>query len=342
MKRTWDPTIPAVLAAIVMLVGTVLATGGIAPGQWRAEAGSDPRSVRIHVRLAEGNSQTNLSTDVDTAQLDGFDAATFGRSGAPLKLAWKRDAGTFVLEGEGGRRPGGKVRFEPNAAFGERWHALGFGNVDEIDFLRMAVHNVRIADAERLRQLGYDSVDADTLIRLESEPGSMESLEQMQAQGLHLALDDLFRLRVHGVSMDEVRAFQSTGAPIDVDGMLRLHAHGVRADYVAQVHESGYSDVDDLLRLHDQGVDADYVRGLVQSHLQGMTLDDVVRLHAHGVPADYARAIVETGSRQRDADDVIRLHNHGVSAEFVQSLAQAGHGDLAVDEVIRAQSQRPE
>jgi hypothetical protein len=314
MKTTWDPTIPAILAGIVMLVGTVAATGGIPPGEWRGEFASDPRAVRLDIRPAAGISRIRLVMDVPTAQLDGFDAATFRRAGAPLRLAWKRDPGTFVLEGEGGRRPGGKVRFEPDAAFGERWRSLGFGALDDIDSLRMAVQGVRMADALRLHELGYDAVDADTMIRLAFEPGSMESIQELHAQGLHLALDDLFRLR----------------------------AHGVPADYVAQVHASGYSDVRDLIRLHDQGVDADYVRGLVEANLPGLTLDDIVRLHAHGVPADYARAIAETGSRRRGADDVIRLHNHGVSAEFVQSLAQAGRGDLAVDDVIRAQTQRPE
>jgi hypothetical protein len=308
-RRTWDPTIPALIAAVVMLVGTVAATGGIPPGQWRGELGSDSQSVRLDVRLAAGNSRTSISTDVATAELEGFDAAAFGRPGAPLRLAWKRDAGTFVLEGEGGRRPGGKVRFEPNPAFGERWRALGFETLGENDFLRLAVENIRLADVERLNELG-----------------------------LHLDVDDLFRLRSHGVSLDDVRAYQSAGVRVDLEGILRLHAHGVPTDYVAQVRSSGFADVDDLVRLHDQGVEAEYVRGMVDAHLPGMTVDDIIRLHAHGVPAGYARAIVEIGPGPRDADDVIRLHNYGVSAEFVRSLAQAGHGELTVDEVIRAET----
>jgi hypothetical protein len=354
MRTTWDPTVPAVLAAIVVLVGTVAATGGIPPGQWRGDLGSDSQSVRLDVRLAEGRSRTRISTDVATAELDGFDAAAFRRAGAPLRLAWKRDAGTFVFEGEGGRRPGGKVHFEPDAAFRERWRALGFETLAESDFLRMAVDNVRLADAERLHELGYGPIDADTLVRLESEPGSMKWIEQMHAAGLRLELDDLFRLRSHGVTMDEVRAYQSAGVPLDIesllrlhdhgidpayvkglfdagvanddfDGIVRLHAHGVAPDYVSRLRSSGYSGfgVEEILRLHDQGVDPEYVRGLVASRLPGLSLDDIVRLHAHGVPADYVRAVVESGPGGRDADDVIRLHSHGVTANVARARAPA-------------------
>jgi len=373
MKRNWDPTIPALIAAIVMLVGTVAATGGIVPGQWLAEIGSDPRSIRLDLRLAETHGQSRLTTDVATAELDGFDASTFSRTGAPLRLVWKHDVGSFVLEGKGGRRPGGNVHFEPNPAFAERWRALGFATPREIDLLRMVLHNVRLADAERLHELGYGGVDVDTFIRFESEPDAMKWLEEMNALGLRLELDELFRLRSHGVNMADVRALQVAGARFDVDGLIRLsshgidatyvkgvidagvdnndldgivrlHAHGVPSDYVARVRATGFSDVDvdDLIRLHDQGVDSDYVKGLVESQLPRMTLDDIVRLHAHGVPADYARAIVAIGSRRRNTDDVIRLHNHGVSADFARSLAQAGRQDLTVDDVIRASTRGPE
>ena len=373
MKRTWDPTIPAVVAAIVMLVGTVAATGGIPPGHWRAESGSDPRSVRLDIRMAEGNRQSRISTDVPTAELVGFDAAAFSRSGAPLRLAWKHDAGTIVLEGEGGRRPGGKVHFEPDATFTERWRALGFETPGEIDLLLLAVQDIRLADAERLHEMGYTSIDVDAFIRFESEHDAMKQLEEMHALGLRLEFDDLFRLRSHGVSMADVRAYQAAGlrldpdslirlrnhgieasyakgmidagvAKDDLDAILRLHAHGVPTDYVARVRATGFSDaddVDDLIRLHDQGVDSDYVRGLVQSNLTRMSLDDVVRLHAHGVPTDYVREIVAVDAG-RSADDVIRLRDHGVSADLVRSLAQAGHRDLSVDDAIRAATRGPE
>jgi hypothetical protein len=371
MRRSWDPTFPTVVAAIVMLAGTLAATGGLSPGQWRGKLGSDPRSVRLELRLAEGVRQTSLSTDVPASELDGFDPAAFRSSGAPLRLTWKRDAGTFVLEGQGGRHAGGNVRFEPNAAFEDRWRELGFGTLENGDLLRMAIHGVHLADAERLKGMGYTPVDTDTLIRLGSEPGSVKWLEEAHAMGLRLEIEDLFRLHSHGVSMSDVRAFETAGIPFDVDnlirleshgvdaayvkgmidagvgnddleGILRLHAHGVPTEYVAKVRSSGYSelDVDDIVRLHDQGVDSGYVRGLVESRLTGMTLDDIVRLHAHGVPADYVRAIVAIDAG-RDADDVLRLHGHGVSAEFVRSFVASGRRDPTVDDVIHAAAAGP-
>jgi hypothetical protein len=339
MRRTWDPTIPAVLAAIIMLVGTVAATGGIPPGEWRGRLSSDRQFVRLDLRLVDGNNQTRLSTDVAATELDGFDAAAFARSGAPLRLTWKRDAGTFVFEGEGGRRAGGKVRFEPDATFAARWSALGFGPLASNDYLRLAEQNIRLDDARRLKELGYGPLDMNDLIRLGSEPDAMKWLEEMHSMGLRLEVGDVFRFRSHGVSLDYVKGVIDAGvAKDDLEGILRLHAHGVPTDYVARVRSSGYPgvDVDDLIRLHDQGVDADYVHLLVDSHLPELSLDDVIRLHAHGVPADYARAIVEIGPGRRDADDVIRLHEHGVSADFIRSLARTARRDLTVDDVIRA------
>ena len=315
MRRTWDPTVPAVIAAIVMLAGTLAATGGIGPGEWRATLGSDERSVRLDVRLAEGHSQTRISMDVAGAELAGFDAAAFGRSGAPLRLVWKRDAGSFRFEGVGGRRPGGKVRFEADASFAERWRALGLEPLSGNDALQLAIDDIRLADAE-----------------------------QLSLMGVRLAPGDMARLRSHGVSMNDLRAYQFAGLRPDIEAVIRLNSHGIDARYVKGMIDAGVAkdDLDGIVRLHDQGVDAEYVRGLFASRLPGLDLDDVVRLHAHGVPAEYARAVVEIGPGRRDADDVARLHDHGVSAEFVRSLVQAGRRDLSVDEVIRAESLGPE
>jgi len=369
MRRTWDPTVLAMLFAVAMLVGTVAATGGLGPGQWRGDLAADQGSVRLDIRLDKGNRHMRLGTDVPSGEIEGFDAAAFARSEAPLHLSWKRDAGTLVFDGKGGRRAGGKVRFEPDATFGERWRALGFEALAEGDALRMMVHEVRLADAERLHALGYADIDVDALIRLGQEPDAMKQLEEMLAQGLHPEIDDFFRLRAYGVGAEEVRGFTSAGlrsgaddlirlrsqgidaefvkgmivagvGADDLDGIIRLHAHGVSTDYATKIRSSGFSEVgvNDIIQLHDQGIDSDFVRGLVESHLPGMALDDIVRLHAHGVPTDYVRAVVEIGPGSRDADDVIRLHDHGVSTDFVRSLVSADRGDLSVDELIRALS----
>ena len=117
MRKTWDPTLPTVLLAVAMLVGTVAATGGLGRGDWRGALASDGGSVRLDLCPAVGTLRVRLSSDVPTGELEGFERAAFERQGAPIRLAWKHDAGTFVLEGEGGRRPRGRVRFEPDPAF---------------------------------------------------------------------------------------------------------------------------------------------------------------------------------------------------------------------------------
>ena len=311
MRTTWDPTVPAFIAAIAMLVGTVAATGGIAPGQWRGKAGSDPQSVRLDIRLAEGHSETRITTDVAAAELDGFDAEAFGRAGAPLRLAWKRDAGTFLFEGEGGRRPGGTVRFEPDPTFAERWRALGFGDIAESDYLRMAVEDVRLADAEQLKGLGV-RVGLDDILRLRAHGVSTDDVRAFRSAGVLADVESVIRLKSRGIDAAYVKGMIDAGVPSDdLEGIQRLHAHGVPTEYAAQVRSSGFPDVDvdDLVRLHDQGVDSEYVRGLVESQLPGLTVDAVVRLHSHGVPADFVRSITQTSRRDVTVEEVIRAES---------------------------------
>lgn len=213
MRRSWDPTFLAVIVAALMVAGTVAATGGMAPGEWRAKLDAPLNSVRVELRLAEENWQTRVSTDIPAGELEGFDAAAFGRSGAPLRLSWKRDPGTFFFEGEGGRRPNGKIRFEPDAAFAERWRSLGLEEPSVSDRIGMAVHGVRLADVERLHELGIRDLASGSVTRLAHEPDAMRWIEELHELGVQPRLEDVFRLRAHGVPAEYAAELRSSGFP---------------------------------------------------------------------------------------------------------------------------------
>lgn len=369
MRRHWDPTAPAIILACAMLAGVYAMSGGLGPGEWRGTLSKDRRSVGFVMRLDEGKFETHFGTTVPTGELDGFDAASFERSGAPVRLVWKRDAGSFVLEGKGGRHPFGSVRFEPAAAFRETWKTLGLGPLEDRYLVAMAISGVRLADVQSLKASGVEDLDAEGVIRLADDPEAMRWVTELQGRGAPVHLRDVFRLRDHGLRPSTYREYERSGVATDVEGIVRLHDRGVAPDYVAAVihagidpgdldgierlHDHGVSPkyaagvlaaglehagVDDVVRLHDQGVAVDYVRGATDSGLAGITLQGIVRLHAHGVPVDYVRAVARYGPGDRAVDDAIRLHDSGVPTEFLRSHVAQGTSRPSTGETIRSWS----
>ncbi len=364
MRKTWDPTGPVVVLAFLMLVGTVLATGGLGPGEWRAELGSG-HSLRLDLRPRIASGQLRVSADVPLDALEGFDRGAFRTGGAPLRLSWKRDPGTFVLTGEGGRRPSGEIEFAPNPEFVQHWHALGFAPLAGHDLERLAIEDVRDAEIDALSEMGVRGLDARELILLHSHDVSLPWLKDVQQIEPAPDLDEVVRLHDQGVSGEEIRAVAALGAGIgidelirlsrhgidasyvgglidagvsadDIDGIVSLHSRGVSTSYVAGLRSAGLKDarVDEIARLHDHGIDTRYVAGMTQAGLSGPSIDDLVRLHAHSVPTEFARSIVAVLPAS-DIDSIILLHDHSVGAEWVTEMAELGYGRLGPQDLTR-------
>lgn len=365
--RGWDPTIPAMITAGVMVVGVFAATGGLTPGGWKGSLSADKKSIRLDMRLGSRNSETRIGTDAPVSEIEGFDSATFSSSGAPLHLVWKKDAGSFVLEGTGGRHPAGTVRFEPAEGFRKIWRDLDLGALDDGDLLMMTINGVRLADVQSLKNDGVEGLDARGIIELTQDPDALRWVAELKGRGGPVRLDEVYLLRNHGVRPETYRGYERAGLVADVEGMVRLHDHGVDPDYVKptiaagidahdvegilRLHDHGVSpeytagvkasglsqtDIEDIVRLHDQGIDTDYVRDLVASKLTALDLEGMVRLHAHGVDTDYVKGVAEFGPGERGVEDAIRLHDSGVSTEYLRSRAARGGARLTTDETIRS------
>ena len=367
MGRTWDPTVPAIILACGLVAGVVASTGGLEPGGWRGTLATNGQTVRLEMRLDQRGSHIRLTTDVPTGELEGFDAASFSKSGAPVRIAWKRDAGSFVLDGTGGRHPAGSVRFEPSASFRESWRGLGLEPLGDGDLFTMAISGVQLAVVQDLVAEGADHLDAGDVIELARDPDAMRWVKELKGRGAPIRLRDVFLLRNHGLSPGTYRDYLQSGVEADVEeivrlhdrgvdaayvkdllqagvrahdleGIERLHAHGVAADYVARIGTSELREtgVDGITRLHDQGVGDDYVHDVTASGLTGVTLEGIVRLHAHGVPADYVRIVADYGPGDRAVDDAILLHDSGVSTEFLRSRASSGTARPTTESTIRS------
>ena len=365
--RGWDPTIPAMITAGVMVVGVFAATGGLTPGGWKGTLSADKKSIRLEMRLGSRNSETRIGTDVLASELEGFDAAAFSSSGTPLHLVWKKDAGSFALEGTGGRHPGGSARFEPSEAFRKSWRDLGLGAVDDGDLLMMTINGVRLADVQALNAEGVEGLDARGVIELTQDPDAMHWVAELKGRGSPVRLDEIYLLRNHGVRPETYRGYERAGLVADVEQMVRLHDHGVDPDYVKptiaagidahdvegilRLHDHGVppeytagiktsglaqTEVEDVIRLHDQGIDTDYVRDLAASNLTRLDLEGIVRLHAHGVDVDYVKIVAEFGPGERGVEDAIRLHDSGVSTEYLRGRAARAGSRLTTEDTIRA------
>jgi hypothetical protein len=337
MRRTWDPTVPVIILASAMVAGVLAATGGLGPGAWKATLAANRQSIQLEMRLDARRSESRFSMDVPINELAGFDEASFSKSGAPIRLAWKHDAGALVLEGTGGRHPFGAARFEPSTGFRESWHDLGLAPLTDRDSLALAISGVRLDDVLRLKASGVPDLSVRGVVELANDPGLMEWVMELQGRGAPVRLRDVIRLRNHGVSPETYRAYNQSGVTADVEEIVRLHARGVDPGYLAAVMRAGIGadDLDAIRRLHDHGVAPEYVAGIRSSGLKDTDVDDIVRLHNHGIDVDYVRGLTASGLADITLDGILRLHAHGVEVDYVRVVAEFGPGDRAVDDAIR-------
>lgn len=285
MKIRITAVAAVVFCALMLAVSQLASAAEEFKGTWTVARATEAGKVRFGLqhRTKEHNSQHESDWPLDAFQ--GADFASPGRRDVQFVIA--RDAGRFdckgfVEDGEGA----GNFRFTPDAGYTKQMGGLGFGDVDAYKQFAMAVHDVSVEFARRMKAEKLSGLDTDKLIAFRIFDVNPQFIRELRAEGLPAEnADRLIAFRVHGVTPQYVREIREAGIVADEDELIAFRVHGVTPEYVRQVEKLGFAtvDPDQLVAMRVHGVTPEFIASLKARGLKDLTIDKLVALRVHGI-----------------------------------------------------------
>ena len=158
----------------------------------------------------------------------------------PRSFTWKRDAGTFSMEGRFQNGEGaGHFAFAASPTYLAE-QRRGYGDIDEEKAMGLALHDVSRAFIEEMAGLGYKKLSLDELVSCASTGRRPSTRAGSPRSATAVPVDDLLSFRIHGVNPDYMRDRQP-GLRAARQGGPRVDAHPRgHARYVRSLKTLGY------------------------------------------------------------------------------------------------------
>jgi beta-lactamase regulating signal transducer with metallopeptidase domain len=338
---------------------------GVRSGSWTLERQDDgDLQLSMKMRWKGGSSQSSFP--VESTQLTGLG------TGSDVRFSLRRDAGSFRFQGRfDGKDGGGTFTFESDPGYVREMAALGW-TVPEGRQLELALHDVPLAFARELRELGYGGEPLDRLVELSIHDVSAEYIRALAEAGqrqipaerlVELRIHDvqpelvrelaaagydaltperLVELRIHDVTPEYVRALGAAGQKnLPLDRLVELRIHDVTPDYARGLAEAGYDDLpaERLVELRIHDVTSEYVQGLAAAGLTGIPVERLVEMRIHDVQPELVRDMAAAGYRDLTPEQLVELRIHDVGPDFVREAAERGHRNVPLDELIELRIQ---
>ena len=210
--------------------------------KWRVANAGTATIVQLSLRRVGAKGDWNSSQSVPVAELSGLSEAQLDATSAETRFTWKRDAGTFSLEGRFQAGAGaGHFAFDADPGYVADMERRGYGGIDDEKALSLALHDVSRGFIDELAALGYERVALDKLVALRIHGASAEYVRGLAALGYRrLPVDQLVAFRIHGASLDYLRELQALGyASLPPDKVVAFRIHGVSAQFVRELKQPG-------------------------------------------------------------------------------------------------------
>lgn len=230
---------------------------GPGTGTWEAERKGD--KVRLEMTMRSGKSRWSSSSDYPVRDLVGF------KAGPATRFELRRDAGTFLFQGELDAEGEGEgtFTFRSNPAYVREMAAFGY-RVAEDQFFQLALHDIGLGFVRDIHSLGYRDVKLQQLISFRIHDVSPALIRELKAWGYDDIPDEqLVSIKIHGVTPEYIRALADAGYhKVAPEQLISMRIHGVTPKYVQEVVEAGYPGVSpqDLISMRIHRVDADFIR----------------------------------------------------------------------------------
>ena len=270
-------------------------------GTWTAVRRGN--QIQLEMTMSwSGNGSRHRWTNGETYDAKDFPGLT---AGPDVRFDLRRDAGTFHFEGRfKGDEGTGFFTFQGNPAYIRDMAALGI-QMKEDRLLEMATHNVSIAFAREIHDLGYRDASLDDLVQFRIHGVNPQIIRELAGLGYqHLPADQIVQFQIHSVSPALLRELAKAGYKgIPPDAVVQFQIHGVSPEFVRRMAENGYRNVapDDLVQFRIHGISPELVHGLAEAGYPNMPADQLVQLRIHGVDGAFAREAVRRYGKQSSA-----------------------------------------
>jgi hypothetical protein len=254
-------------------------------GKWTIEPAEEAGHVQFGMFRRHDGGNMHHESAWPVSAFQGLDLATRARHDVKFTIA--RDAGRFDCDGflENGEGAG-TFRFTPDPKFAPAMDALGFDDIDADKQFAMAVHDVTVEYARRMKARNLRGLDTDKLLAFRIFDITQQFIEDLRREGLDAdEADKLVAFRVHGVTPQMVRDLKRAQIDVDEDQLIAFRVHGVTPEFVNKVEGLGYPQVDpdQLIAMRVHGVTPEFIAEMKSRGLKDLSIDKLVALRVHGI-----------------------------------------------------------
>lgn len=275
-------------------------------GDWTISKSERPGKVQFSLIEHHHRGMSSHESDWPASSFQGVDFSKGGRQDVHFIItrdAGKIDCEGFLNDGEGA----GVFRFQPDSNYPREMSSLGFP-IDEEKQFAMAVQDVSIDFAKRMRGEHLDNLDADKLIAFRIFGVDSVFIEALRAEGLKISdSDKLIAFRIHGVTPQMIRSLHQMGYSPDEDTLIAMRIHGATPEWIEQLKQRGYDHVD---------------------------LEQLIAFRIHGVSPDFIQKLQSLGYSHPDPDELIAMRIHNVTPEYITDMKSRGIRNLSIDQLV--------
>ena len=305
--RIWR-TLAFLLFGLCVIIGIVKTAKGAETrsGDWTIIKSGEVGKVEFSLSEHSHHGTSRHESDWPTSAFSGVDFSKPGRQDVHFTIvrdAGKIDCEGYLKDGEGA----GIFHFEPNPDYARQMQSLGFPVDDEKQF-SMAVQDVSLDFARRMKEQHLSNLDTDKLIAFRIFRVDREFVADVRAAGLNISdSDKLVAFRIHGVTPQMIRTLHQAGYSPNEDTLIAMRIHGATPEWVEELKKLGYDHID---------------------------LEKLIAFRIHGVSPEFIGKLQSMGYQHPDPDELIAMRIHGVTPEYIAQMRSRGLQHLTVDELV--------
>lgn len=313
MKRANMVEVIALSAATALfLITPVHAQQRSVEGRWKGERSRWNGEWRVHINLRANvdGERFRSGFSLDAAEIDGDFLAGRTNRGTPVRFELRREAGTFLFEGEqDGRDAWGRFTWTGSAEFLSLMSRRGHDRINVRQHLSMTTFGVTTTFVDRMERKGYG-----------------------------LSISEMLSFRIHGIDAAYVDELAAEGFEnISTDDLLSLRIHGVTPRFIREMDalDLGEHSLHDYLEFRIHGITPSYIRRMEELGYIGLSANRLKEFRIHGVTPSFIREMAEVGYEDISPNNLVKMRIHGVDADFVRELERHGMRDLSVGRLVR-------
>jgi beta-lactamase regulating signal transducer with metallopeptidase domain len=250
-------------------------------GHWTIEP---RRNGHIQLMMTRDSSHRLSST----TRLEAFQGLAEGDN---RTFQLKRDAGTFIFEGDVEREResysgSGRWYFQASASYIESLRQLGFDVPSEEKSLDLAIHDVTLDFVHGLDREGYRGFSLSRLIEVHIHDVTPEYIHALADLGYkNLRLSKLVEMQIHDVEPEYIQALAKLGyRDLSASKLVEMKIFDVTPEVVREFAELGYEDLSasKLVEMQIHEVTPRFIIRLQERGYQDLSPNRLIELKIHG------------------------------------------------------------